>query len=384
MAPQSYRSILGPCAIVIGAAAAPLACGDHSERAGAPTTGGSPASAGAGNGGSNASGRAGNGGSTGGKSSSAGTTNTSGAGESSGGIDGGGAPTDEAGAPGSGGTPDVVMPGGPFVGMDPYPCSTDDAPAPAFTAQCSPSGEWADGKPVPVDAAHDATLISATPDELTLVWSEGASSVSAYYFADRANKNDDFGRKVALEIGNVIAASPDGLRLVVLSPDQLTLATAARADRASDFAAPVEGEFEALNADAKTHGWTFTSCAFAPDDRTLYYAAGTTDERYPVRVSTRSASEPWPAGKAIETCEFEAHAGYPRYPTGASADGKTLFFYDSWRGKTRAAWRAAGSGSFTWFHDVGDWFAAQPNSACDRLYYSAGSAAAPIESAAAK
>lgn len=384
MLPKALRSNLPLWALGLATAAVPLACGSSADKhAAAPGFAGSSGSS---SGGKSGSGNVSGGGKsqTGGRPS-AGTTSSGDAGESAGGQDGG-APTSSAGAGDgeNGGAPDVVMPGGPFVGNDPYPCTTDDAPAPSFSAECGPSKSWGMGERIDVDAAADATLVAVTPDELTLVWSEEAGSVNAYYVADRASKQDAFGKKVALDVSGVLATSPDGRRLALLSDDQSALFEATRAERGSDFAAPVAAEFSVLNADAAAKGWSFSAVVFAPDDHTLYYVAGGFAERYPLHVSIRNGDEAWPAGEALKTCEFEAHSTYPRYPTGASSDGKTLFFYDAWRGKTRAAWRADSSGPFSWFHDVGDWFAVQPNSACDRLYYSAGDAAAALVSAPSK
>jgi hypothetical protein len=211
-------------------------------------------------------------------------------------------------------------------------------------------------------------LIGVTPDELTIAWAEPERSLPRYYVADRASLEEEFGPKQLVSAANVLCLSPDGLRLVGLSESHGGLLVLGRADRSSEFGSESEGEFSDLNADALAQGYTFSSCAFAPDDRTLYYTAGAIDERYPLRVSTRGDAGAWPVGAAIEGCEFEAHGGYGRYPSGVSADGKTLFFYDSWRGEARAAFRGDSTGAFTWFRDLGALFVPQPNQACDRLY----------------
>src|SRR5207244_11043096 len=125
------------------------------------------------------------------------------------------------------------------------------------------------------------------------------------------------------------------------------------------------------------------SCVFGADDKTLYYTVGGSDERHALHVSIRSGADPWPVGEAIQACELDTHDNYGRYPTGVSSDGKTLFFYDSWPGKARAAWRSTSQGPFTWFRDIGNWYAVQPNAACDRLYYSAADPAASIVAAPA-
>jgi len=309
----------------------------------------------------------------------------------------GGAATSPGGA-GSGGEPGTELGGGTgdagsggdstdaqnpaaFTGPDPFPCDSDgESVPPTFTTECDPASSWARAVRVKCDAAPGASLIGITPDELTIAWAEPERSLAHYYVADRGAPADDFGAKVLVSALNILCLSPDGLRLALLSEDRGRLLVLGRPDRSSEFGAESEGEFSELNADAEAQGFTFSSCAFAPDDRSLYYTAGAIDERYPLRVSTRTDTGPWPIGTAIETCEFEAHGGYGRYPSGVSADGKTLFFYDSWRGEARAAFRGDDTGAFTWFRDLGALFVPQANQACDRLYGSVADPAASIVS----
>jgi hypothetical protein len=378
--------LLANLAIISGTLLVPVGCGSGNSHPSLPGgAAASPSSGGKSGGSSNGDGGSRSGGDANAGGSAAGDSDPGGAGPGASGDSAGGQPTngDVAGAA-SGGAPDVVVSKTPFNGSDPFPCSTDGAAAPAYAAQCSPNGTWGAGAKVMADAAAGAALIGVTPDELSIVWAEGASSVTAYYVADRDSPSAAFGSKTELPATAVVALSPDGLRVVQLSDAQDALLVLSRADRASAFGSAEAGEFSVLNADAAAKGGLFSSCVFAPDDRTLYYTFGGPDERYPLHVSTRSGSGPWPVGQAVEQCELEAHAGYGRYPTGVSSDGKTLFFYDSWRVEARAAWRAASSGPFTWFRDFGDLFVPQPNDACDRLYYSAADPAASIVSAPAQ
>lgn len=259
---------------------------------------------------------------------------------------------------------------GPFTGMDPFPCDSDEALPVSFDADCAPDGEWGSSAEVACDALPGARLIGVTPDELTLVWSEAEGSEVLYYLADRGAVDEPFGVAQQVSGVHVLAVSPDGLRLIALSSDHSALLALTRADRADAFDAATQGEFAELDGDASEKGWSFSSAVLSPDDRTLFYTVGDADAAYPLRVSTRSAGGPWPLGEALEQCEFEAHSGYGRYPTGMSSDGKTLFFHDSWRGRARAAWRDTDTAAFTWFRDTGDWLVAQPNAACDRLYHS--------------
>ena len=272
-----------------------------------------------------------------------------------------------------------AAPNGPFPGPDPFPCDSDaDAVPPAFTAVCSPRAGWPAAVAAPITVGANASLLGITPDELTIVWLEPESSQVVYFVADRSSVDGAFGQAQRLEGENVLAVSPDGLRLVVLSDDQGALLERTRSARGQPFGSRGEGDFILINADAQALGHGFSSCVFSPDGLGLFYTVGGTDERHPLRDSRRSAGEAWPIGVALKGCELEAHAGFGRYPTGVSSDGKTLFFYDAWREVARGAWRETSDGPFTWFRDLGDWRAVQVNAACDSLYYSAVDGAAPI------
>jgi hypothetical protein len=62
--------------------------------------------------------------------------------------------------------------------------------------------------------------------------------------------------------------------------------------------------------------------------------------------------------------------GKRRRPTGISADGRTLFYFDEVTHLERAAWRDSPTAAFGLFKDVGSAFAeAVPNLRCDTLYY---------------
>jgi hypothetical protein len=78
-------------------------------------------------------------------------------------------------------------------------------------------------------------------------------------------------------------------------------------------------------------------------------------------------------GEPLEACEFKGYGGIDRQPIAVSADGLTLFYYDSVTGTPRAAWRESADGAFVWSVALEDLFGARPNEACDRLYYSGAS-----------
>jgi hypothetical protein len=189
--------------------------------------------------------------------------------------------------------------------------------------------------------------------------------------ADRADAADDFGTPVAVGVDGVIGVSPDGLRVIARGLDG-TLQEATRPSPGEAFGAPEEGAFTLINAAAAADGSSLSVPVIAPDDRTLYYLAiPPGGSEYPLHVSTRSGAGAWPVGTALESCELRSFQGFNPAPTGVSSDGLTLFFWDSFYGVARAAFREEADGPFVWFDDLGPLVAAQPNVACNRLYYSA-------------
>lgn len=304
---------------------------------------------------------------TGGSMSGAGQPGTGG--EDSGGAESGGT----AGNSGDGGS-DLGGGGGGGAAADPYRCPSDDAapPSPALLSQCSPVTTWGKGVPVPIDAGDGDQLIGVTPDELTIVWFDARGAAGTYKIADRSASNEDFATPTALDAGSVIGVSPDGLRLTSLSFDQSALVEYVRSARGEAFGAGDEGAFAALNADALAQGYRVLDALIAPDDETLYYNVSANEElEFSLHVSQRSGGESWPVGVPIEACELKAFGTLVRHPTGASADGLTLFFYDPTRGGSRAAFRRTVSDPFVWFADLGPRYQVAPNQSCDKLYYTA-------------
>jgi hypothetical protein len=220
-----------------------------------------------------------------------------------------------------------------------------------------------------VEAGASDPLIAVTPDELTIVWFS-SSSVLVPYYADRASADDDFGDPVAAGVDGVVAVSPDGLRLIVRTGDS-TLEEATRAARGDAFGEPTVGDFAALNAALEDEALSYVGVAVSPDDRTLYYSVMSREGTdYPLHVSVRTGTGAWPVGEVIDACEFEAINGFGVRPSAVSSDGLTLFYWDSLRVQARAAFRETVNGPFVWFEDLGQRVAPQPNTACDRLYYS--------------
>jgi hypothetical protein len=313
-----------------------------------------------------------------GKSSRGGTasamSDSGAAGENAAGGDGNG------GVPAQGGAPPLGLAGDSFgppgVAGDPGlmldPCASDGVTQPAgFVGVCTATKAWAAGSKLAVNSGAAPSFVGVTPSELTLLWREAPSSVPVYFLADRVATSDAFGDAQELSFANVLGVSPDGLRLTIASGDGRLL-EATRAERGDSFGEAEPGAYSLLDADALAHHLTLGDVAIAPDDHSLYYSAWSLDDAtpYPVRVSTRAGTEPWPVGITLTGCELKAYGAFGPRPTAVSSDGLTLFYLDAARGTSRAAFRTTASADFTWFIDLPAMLRPAPNTACDQLYHS--------------
>lgn len=316
-------------------------------------------------------------------------------------ADGGAAPQGEGGASEStgageggksslGGADGGHAAGTPAVTEDPglplEACPSDNASAPtSFSGVCSVEMGWGAGTTVAVANGVSPTFIAITPSELTLLWSEPESSLPVYFLADREAVDGTFGEPQELPFTNLVGVSPDGLRVTVQEGDG-TLTEATRAARGDSFGELQPGAYAELDNDAAAHHLALGDIAISADDRSLYYSARALDEAtvYPLRVSQRTGSEPWPVGTVIQACELKAYAEFGPHPTAVSADGLTLFYFDTARRKPRVAFRASVNAAFSWFDDLPGFGGGQPNAACDRLYFSPATGKAGLLSAARK
>jgi len=361
----------------------PVACGEDAK----PPAGVAPPAAG--QGGKGASGGRGGSGGKGGTSGSGASSGAQSAGEGGAGGDPGsggdaGAGGATGGGGGSGGSAGVG--GGGGEGGTPMEPSLDCPPEPtsgtppASTPICDIDTVWGVGERVSVPTTGNDVLVSVTPDELSISWASVDVFSTVFFVADRATAAVDFGAPMEIVDPLVtedsqLALSPDGLRLVLVVGARFLEAT--RVQRGDTFGTADEGGFSLVNAAADMDGTSLGDPVISPDDLTLYYSArGVSDDT--LRVSSRTGSEPWPVGRPLGECEFKAHPGGGRIPTAVSSDGLTLFYFDNPRNVMRAAFRPALDWPFLEFVDLPGRYSAQPNGACDQLYYS-GMGVLPVE-----
>jgi hypothetical protein len=77
----------------------------------------------------------------------------------------------------------------------------------------------------------------------------------------------------------------------------------------------------------------------------------------------------WLPANPFSNAELTSDAQHRKRPTGASTDGRTLFFFDESAGHERGAWRNSPTSPFNLFQDVAVAPEASPNRFCGALYY---------------
>lgn len=254
-------------------------------------------------------------------------------------------------------------------------------PAPPGAA-CSKTATWAAGVLLSVSSApsNDA-FDSVTPDELSIAWTLGDGNARTINYADRASTTDAFGAPqtlaAGLYVGDRVALSPDGLRLIVVNADGKgfsELTRSSRAQPAQAFGAASTGSFSNLDATVLSAGQSYGDPVLSADDTVFFYSvyggAGQTQTIF--RSARLLAGEAWSDGAPLQASSaLAAQGALRRRPTGISADKQTLFFWDEVSGIERAAWLNDSTGAFDTFVDLGTRSMAAPNQACSRLYYSA-------------
>ena len=246
---------------------------------------------------------------------------------------------------------------------------------------CSPATMWSTGSPLRSASTDSDDVFSAiTPDELTIVWMSIAGGTPMLNYTDRAHATDAFDPFSSVPLtsdyyaAERAAVSPDGARVIVLRKDRKGFAEFVRQGRFYKFddPAPSEAQFAAINNQGlilETNEF-FGDPILASDDRTFYYSKYGAGETATVFAAVRTADVPWPLGTPVDGPPLLDDCGARRRPTGVSADGLTLFYFDETSNSERATWRASVDSAFSGFVDLGARAEAQPNSGCTVLYFS--------------
>ncbi|MEI9937106.1 MAG: hypothetical protein WDO69_07760 [Pseudomonadota bacterium] len=275
-----------------------------------------------------------------------------------------GASGDEAGDSGAGGNGGTATELGGSGGMPP-------AVAPA----CDQMASWSAAASVSsVSAGANEMLLALTPDELDLAFVRDG----ALYVAHRSSINAGFssGSALAIPAGwsatHGAALSADGRRLLLVSdPDQKKLGEWTRPSRETAFSGAIdESAFSAVNHDSDFTGKVYASPTVSARDDQLFFNSSFANASSTIVVSSRTGTESWSAPRALSGGIFDGTEGKRRLPTGISADGLTLFYFNEESAEEEARWRATSSVSSPLYDmlSLGARRGAAPNLACNRLY----------------
>jgi hypothetical protein len=228
------------------------------------------------------------------------------------------------------------------------------------------------------DPVEDDTLAAVTPDELTLVWFRGTAASPTLWVADRASTAVGWSSPVAVPGGpfalDRVATERKGLRLGALKADRSGFVELTRAARGQPFTVADGATFANLSAELPADAKLYDPVV-GENDATLFYSIvspSSPPSAATIFFATRfNPSSVWPSRTPSDEAPFAPVDGKRRRPTGLSADGRGLFFYDESTSLTRLATRGPGPITpFTLFTDVGPYEAAQPTTSCKRIYYS--------------
>jgi hypothetical protein len=255
-----------------------------------------------------------------------------------------------------------------------------DALPDASPPGCDPAADW--GPPTVISSlstAQDDLFGAVTSDELTLAWIDASGQV---HVADRASVSEAFADTDVITLPSDyqatdgVAVSPNGLSIVVGQTNHKGFAQLDRAARGQSFSrAPDTTPFQTVNIYAQTMvaaEW-IGAPVWSADGSTFWYTVYYEGSYSFLYESMRAASDPWPVGNVTQfDAQFDPSV-VVRKVTGASSDGRTLFFWEPATSTEVAASRYQG----IWLQvaSQGDRRGAQPNADCSRLYFSQAGAA---------
>jgi hypothetical protein len=218
-------------------------------------------------------------------------------------------------------------------------------------------------------------------DELTAAWTSGPQPT--IFIATRSDRNAAFGTPVtvAQDAGSIaddrVALDPSGSALFAVSADRTSFVAFSLS---SSGGTPTStGEFAQIAAMARDTGGQFSEPVLGADGQSFYYVltpgdllgdAGPAPIPYLYESTWLPTEQVWAAGVAFTATELVGtDSTHRRRATGASADARTLFFFDEVAGLERAAWRTSPASPFSLFEDLSGFIAAAPDVRCDKLYF---------------
>ncbi len=247
--------------------------------------------------------------------------------------------------------------------------------APVGQPTCGEADTWSTTARVDSIAATDFVRFGAISAlGTTAAWTDATGTI---YVADRASNADPFGTPAVLDPGTTqlsngrVALTPTGLELVATLADGSSFVGFLRPTIGGAWQQGPGTEFKYLAATISESGGAFSEPVVSGNSLSLFYDL-VIDTGPPIfyEAPWDSGLKAWDPGTPLPNPDFtNASAAQIRRPTGASADQRTLFFFDEVAGHERAAWRDSAGSPFDTFVDLPALPEAAPTSNCRTLYY---------------
>lgn len=239
---------------------------------------------------------------------------------------------------------------------------------------CAPDLALDDDEAVALDVDGDVTLLSMTPDELSVAFTMESDAAFALYVADRASSDAELvATAVTLpsgyEAASGAALSADGLRLLLVMSDHSGFGELQRESRASAFAGePDVTAYAQINAlkpmSGRSVGWPVIS----NDGQHLYFLSYFGQGL--VTLSKRGDDGVFDFGTTIDEYTLGGDEGAYKLPNGLSPDERAIFFFDEATQHAMALFRSRPEAPFYDPLDLGARRGAAPSADCARVYSS--------------
>ncbi len=250
-----------------------------------------------------------------------------------------------------------------------------------------PSGYSGEESATPVSYPRSTTaggggelLAAITWDELTMAWTTKDGGEVVVHYGDRSDRTAAFTTEWTLpsSLGpfpeDKVALGGDGLTMLVMSADHKSIRKLTRASRGAPFDASsaTSAPFERLTTPGEGGApRLFADLVLSKDGSTLFFTDLARTEGGTIEMSSRLGDGTWDVPHIVDAPRLQLKVGSRRRPTGISADGNALFYFDEDVGAPYVGFRKPGTTEFVeFFAVVPTGRGAAPTEACDRLYMS--------------
>ena len=262
---------------------------------------------------------------------------------------------------------------GARAGGDGIVFETAGAPAQAPPGVCAPSMKLGSNEAEDV-GAPSITLLTMTPDELSVAFTTGSGDTLALHVADRASTKAAFveaGVTVpdGYEANSGASLSSDGRRLILVSEDHAGFAQVSREKRGASFELDADTTaFAKINSLKPMSGSSVGWPVLSSDGQDLYFLSYF-GQALAVQ-STLGKDGVFDFGTEIDEFTLGGAPGAYKLLSGLSSDQRAIFYFDEATQHAMALFRSRDGAPFYDPLDLGKRRGAVPNEDCSRLYSS--------------